>query len=518
MNMLSPTRTMNRIARSCLLFTLLTALSCLHVWGQDALVLTLTGQPGGEVNCVAFSPDGSIVASGALDQDVEEFHDQHAIINITFDPPLPATLGFNDRVSFTFDYTTTEPGGVYIWGTPFTGGRQSGGLAQHGSVLHPTGEGSLSGWFTIREGAQTVDQVRFQMTDADRNVLYEAFVDVQYTFGVTIDESGTITVQPGDSIQEAIDAAPEGAVIYLAEGHWEEHIAIEKNLGLRGSGSSMTAISGHAEDTPVIAVRAGEGGSVEVLVDGLRVMGGTGENGHGIVVTGAVQVVIQRTTIDENGGSGVVLRDTAEAAIRDCIISQNRFGIYAWDSAQTTVLLTTVSDNTSDGVVLGHTSQGMVNDSDVSDNGRFGVWLWNYSQVAITRCTIARNGARGLWVGWVDGDAPHAELRCSTLIGNGIMIRASASAVVADCFIEGALDGITLLGLAQATIENNVIQNNERHGVVLGERPCVETDLLFAGHVMGGGNVAGDNANSNFCPEDLAFLFTEEGGELDRRE
>ncbi len=104
------------------------------------------------------------------------------ITNIKFDPPSPATLGFNDRVTFTFDYTTTEPGGVYIWGTPFTGESLPGGSAMHGSVLHPAGQGSLSGWFTIREGAKTVDRVRFQMTDADRNVLYEAFVDVSYTY------------------------------------------------------------------------------------------------------------------------------------------------------------------------------------------------------------------------------------------------------------------------------------------------------------------------------------------------
>ncbi len=104
------------------------------------------------------------------------------ITNIRFDPPSPATLGFNDRVTFTFDYTTTEPGGVYIWGRAFTGGNISRGSAGPGSVLHPTGEGSLSGWFTIRDGAKTVDQVRFQMTDADYNVLYEVLVDVSYTY------------------------------------------------------------------------------------------------------------------------------------------------------------------------------------------------------------------------------------------------------------------------------------------------------------------------------------------------
>ncbi len=55
----------------------------------------------------------------------------------------------------------------------------------------------------------------------------------------------TITVQPGESIQEAIDAAPEGATLCLAEGVWEEHITIEKSLTLCGAGAGQTALFGH---------------------------------------------------------------------------------------------------------------------------------------------------------------------------------------------------------------------------------------------------------------------------------
>jgi len=43
-------------------------------------------------------------------------------------------------------------------------------------------------------------------------------------------EECTVIVQPGESIQAAIDQAQEGDVICLAEGTWVENVKIEKSL------------------------------------------------------------------------------------------------------------------------------------------------------------------------------------------------------------------------------------------------------------------------------------------------
>ena len=56
--------------------------------------------------------------------------------------------------------------------------------------------------------------------------------------------SCTITVQPGESIQAAIDAAPEGALICLASGEWQENLTISKSLTIRSQGTLAPWISG----------------------------------------------------------------------------------------------------------------------------------------------------------------------------------------------------------------------------------------------------------------------------------
>jgi bla regulator protein BlaR1 len=63
------------------------------------------------------------------------------------------------------------------------------------------------------------------------------------TGGSAQEESGTrIDVQPGDSIQAAIDSAPAGATIVLPEGSYPERITIDKPITLEGAGWDKTLL------------------------------------------------------------------------------------------------------------------------------------------------------------------------------------------------------------------------------------------------------------------------------------
>ncbi|MEA2045792.1 MAG: transglutaminase domain-containing protein [Euryarchaeota archaeon] len=116
----------------------------------------------------------------------------HSITNIEFTPTSPADLEFGEYVNITFDYETTEPGGVYIWAEPWTGGGRSPNGACDGFPIYTQGSGSSTGFITIIDGKPvTVNWIHFQMMGADGSenftLLLEMFVPVDFNFGPTQD-------------------------------------------------------------------------------------------------------------------------------------------------------------------------------------------------------------------------------------------------------------------------------------------------------------------------------------------
>ena len=153
----------------------------------------------------------------------------------------------------------------------------------------------------------------------------------------------TIFVQPGESIQAAIDQAPEGAVICLPTGIWEENIKIERSLTLRGTGAE-TIIDGVKWGHPVVWIMGPEEAvqTISVRVEGLMITGAEGrcvdeDKGicaHGVLIRGSAQVAITGATISENGKAGIWIANLARAEITDSTISENKAdGIHLRDEA-----------------------------------------------------------------------------------------------------------------------------------------------------------------------------------------
>jgi len=157
-------------------------------WAPGVPGTTLTTLGGG------YTYDYMVSVTGDCNWEIPLVEGPNTITNIELSPPSPAQLNYGDDVDVTFDYTTDDPGGVRLWVRPFTSGSMTPDYGAHGSQLYPAYAGSGIGFFTIKSGPVAVDQLRFQMTNADMDVTHlEFYIDVSYGYGEP--PSGTNTWQ-----------------------------------------------------------------------------------------------------------------------------------------------------------------------------------------------------------------------------------------------------------------------------------------------------------------------------------
>ena len=134
---------------------------------------------------------------------------------------------------------------------------------------------------------------------------------------------------PGDyaTIQEAIDAAPDGGIIRIGPGTFVENLVIDSHsVRLEGAGRDQTTIDGSAT-LPVIRVTNVE----SVYIAGIRITNG-------------------RRTGDQIMGGGVSAEGLESLTIEDCLIDQNVSdyhggGLCSLDVVMTTILRTDFVDN-----------------------------------------------------------------------------------------------------------------------------------------------------------------------------
>ena len=114
---------------------------------------------------------------------VEYHYSGNKIDNIQFSPPSPDNLYCDEAVNTTFDYCTSETGGVRIYAIPYTNGMPTPFQYYGGTTNYAEGSGSGSRFFGVHSGVFTVDQVQFIMKSQVTNqLIYEKYVPVSYLF------------------------------------------------------------------------------------------------------------------------------------------------------------------------------------------------------------------------------------------------------------------------------------------------------------------------------------------------
>ena len=107
----------------------------------------------------------------------------NCIWGVTFQPPSGTELALNEMVHLTLQYSTNEPGEVYISVLPYTQGQPSPYYVVNSLETCPCCRGQGTGWFTTFSGPVSVDQVRLEMWPVlGGRLLWRTFLPVSYLF------------------------------------------------------------------------------------------------------------------------------------------------------------------------------------------------------------------------------------------------------------------------------------------------------------------------------------------------
>ncbi len=295
-------------------------------------------------------------------------------------------------------------------------------------------------------------------------------------------------------IQDAIDAAPEGATIRIGEGTYVEGLIIRKSVRLIGVGQEKVLIKLPMPQKPMdpvlsIWIEAAEE-PIQVWIEGLSLgeldavlPNPDDEMGWGIGIVGWAQVILRRLTISgyTNGLFVTTERRQEESSlvllkpqviIEEATISHNFFGI-------------------STGLAPVHIWNTILAENEV---GIFG------SEFLLEESTITKNRLAGIWAGMSPWKLEAVEIEDSLISENGVGILLDASFLP-----ESKAEGIKSF----AMISFNHLFGNREYGVAIRTARCPMPELekleSLPIQVEGFGNEMRDNAKGDLCPADYPW-------------
>jgi len=241
------------------------------------------------------------------------------------------------------------------------------------------------------------------------------------------------------SIQEAINAASLGDIIYVYNGTYCENVVVNKTISLLGESQETTFIKGD-----------GKGTVVDVVANDVKIFGFTIQNGYyGILLNVSSGIVIETNTITNNF-FGVYARYSSNNSLSADRIIGNYYSIYLWYSEESNIVSNTLTNNTH-GMELWFSGTIVIDDNFIIDNEHYGIYLYRSDSNVISENTFENNhedpfGFDGYAV-WLD--------------------RSNGNKVVSNIVVNNT-DGIFMYDSKNNIVRRNTIATNQMRGVMLG--------------------------------------------------
>jgi hypothetical protein len=247
------------------------------------------------------------------------------------------------------------------------------------------------------------------------------------------------------TIQQAIDAAPAGAIIRVAPGTYVETLTIDKPLSLIGDAGGATRIGGDHTVT-VIHVTC----THDVTLKQLSVVGGE----YGILVDESEAVNITDNHVLFAWFAGIRLsRASAQITGNEVRATMGPYGMgieLANTVSRPPVLVraNTISASTHEGIVM-HNAHAVIEKNEVQGNGLRGIAIIEMSMASVWGNTLTGNADAGIYA----EDMSMVDIYANRIAG----MRAGP---------EGDANGIRAVYHAEVTLDRNQIDGEPTQAVV----------------------------------------------------
>lgn len=265
------------------------------------------------------------------------------------------------------------------------------------------------------------------------------------------------------TIQDAIDDAEPGDIVYVSNGVYHENLAIDEPLTLAGEDRRTTSIIGEGTGD-VVHVSADWVNITEFTVSG----SGSRIGDAGIELFDSENCSITNIVAMSND-IGLILDSSDNNTIINISASDSRHGISLIDSHNNSIISSDFSSNTGAGIRLERSSYNYIADNRALNSGH-GMILTRYSSYNTIENLTASNTKHGI------------DLHLSN--GNRIANSTSSENEV----------GIQLHGSHGNTIVNNTISLNSRFGIGLGSS---NDNLVYHNHFLNNKDQAFDDGYRN---------------------
>jgi len=265
------------------------------------------------------------------------------------------------------------------------------------------------------------------------------------------------------SIQEAIDHASNGDIIYVFDGTYEENIFVDKSLQIVGE--SNVLLSGIGNHNAIYVIAGGVSISNFTITDGL--MSGVLIDGD----LGGYGTIIRDCTITGNGMQGVLLHNTYGNVLINCSIYGNPVGIKEQYSFNNTVIKSDI--HSADwGIFFDGCRDSSVENTTLYDNENKSINIENSENMTIKGCTMYNNFC-------------------------GIRFKGSNNSSVEGCNITENIVGLRIDGSSNNTVTNCEIYSNVGYGIYITDFTFPSVDnLIHHNNIIGNGENAYDECNS----------------------